>query len=55
MKFCAVLLVVGTLSVGAYAQRPRTMDPAKGDAAQSTPEKRGVLERLNTDFALRMQ
>lgn len=39
MKFCAVLLVVGTLSVGAYAQRPRTMDPAKGDAAQSTPTR----------------
>lgn len=37
MKLCAVLLVFGTLSAGAYAQRPRTMDPAKGGTAQSAP------------------
>lgn len=34
MKLYAVLLVVGILSVGAYAQRPRTIDPAKSDTAQ---------------------
>jgi len=37
MKLCAVLLVLGSLSVGTYAQRPRTIDPAKGDSAKSAP------------------
>ena len=37
MRFWAVLVLVGTLSMGAYAQRPRTMDPGKSDTAQSAP------------------
>lgn len=37
MRFKAVLILIGVLSIGIYAQRPRTMDPAKDNSAQSTP------------------
>src|SRR5688572_16988503 len=37
MRFTAVLILIGALAISAYAQRPRTMDPAKGDSAQSAP------------------
>lgn len=37
MRFSAVLILIGALALGTYAQRPRTMDPAKDDSAQSAP------------------
>jgi hypothetical protein len=37
MKFNAVVILIGALAIGAYAQRPRTMDPAQGSTAKSTP------------------
>jgi hypothetical protein len=37
MKFSAVLLLIGVISIGAYAQRPRTIDPVQGNTAKSTP------------------
>jgi len=37
MKFSAVVILIGALAIGAYAQRPRTMDPAQGNTAKSTP------------------
>jgi hypothetical protein len=37
MRFSAVLILICALSISIYAQRPRTIDPAKDDSAQSTP------------------
>ena len=37
MRFSAVLILIGALSISIYAQRPRTIDPANDDSAQSTP------------------
>jgi len=37
MKFSAVAILIGALAIGAYAQRPRTMDSSPGNAAKSTP------------------
>lgn len=37
MRFCAALILVGMMSLAAFAQRPRTMDPTKSDTAQTAP------------------
>lgn len=37
MKFTASLLLVGLLATGAYSQRPRTLEPEKDTATQTTP------------------
>jgi len=37
MKFSAVAILIGALAIGAYAQRPRTMDPSQGNTAKSSP------------------
>ena len=37
MKSNAALLLVAALSVGVYAQRPRTLDPGKSDTPQQAP------------------
>jgi hypothetical protein len=36
MKFSAVLILIGALAAGAYAQRPRTMEPDKTEPAKTT-------------------
>jgi hypothetical protein len=37
MKFSAVLFLIGALAIGAYAQRPRTIEPPKDDSAKAAP------------------
>jgi hypothetical protein len=37
MKLSAVLILIGALAIGAYGQRPRTMEPEKADPAQPAP------------------
>jgi hypothetical protein len=36
MKFSAVLILIGALAAGAYAQRPRTMEPDKTEPAKTS-------------------
>jgi hypothetical protein len=36
MRLSAVLILIAALATGAYAQRPRTLEPAKTDPAPST-------------------
>ena len=40
MKFISALLLLGALLTGAYAQRPRSMDPQPQPAAKAPTAKR---------------
>ncbi len=46
MKFSAALLLISALSIGIYAQRPRTLDPPKSDTPQpaSAPPVPSVIK-----------